>query len=166
MWSFTFSKWFISPKTMFSVSSRCGNRSGTYFYHKWNQPSLCLDCLYKRSIHLIEPSPSLHPKFHCDKVCDNSCNEISDELCDHPPFPSDLFHHKLCSLSIKFVHLNQPPIALSIETSIINMMQSFYDEPVRSTELFTKPANFPIEMSMHLDPIRYHRCSSRACFKI
>jgi hypothetical protein len=45
------------------------------------------------------------------------------------------------------VHPNQPSAALSIKSFVVSLMQGICDEPVRSTELFTKSTNVPTELS-------------------
>jgi hypothetical protein len=91
------------------------------------------------------------PNLH--QVCAQTASVINlqqfcDEFYDHPPYPSALFHHKLCSQSIQGVHPDQPSTALSTKTSVVSLMQSLCDEPVHSTKLFTKSANIPTELSL------------------
>ena len=62
------------------------NMSYTYIRHTSNQMSLWPNCLY---------------------------HQVCDRFYNHPPCPSALFHHKLCSRPIQFVHPYQPSIALS-----------------------------------------------------
>jgi hypothetical protein len=39
------------------------------------------------------------------------------------------------------------PLQLSTETFFMSLMQSFYDEPIHPTELFTKSPDVPTELS-------------------
>jgi hypothetical protein len=122
------------------------NKYITYFHRESIQPSMCPYYLYKRSVYLIEPSPSLFPNCLCDQVYNNSRNEICDEFYDHPPCPSASFHQKICSHPIKGMCPNQPSTAPSTRTFIIILMQSLCDEAIHSTEQFTKFGNVLTEL--------------------
>jgi hypothetical protein len=87
------------------------------------------------------PCRTIHQGFHTNCLCDKPC----DESCNHPPYPSALFHHKICSRFIQGMCPNQPSIALSTRTSIVSLMQSIYNATIHSIELFSKPANGPNE---------------------